>query len=569
MSWFDASGFANLAKSAFKEAQKTIDKALDIKEEEQKASGNRAIDDVDFFSSFNFKNDPKTSSKQAVMSTPTKQEANLWGSFSGSFFEAPKTDTDASIQQLKRSESLHEQLESSNPECSTLSQSISLPEKFIHDQQKSGETKNEANKKKKSSNNSLEQRENILPMLESETNVEVNEKTGLEISNKISSISSGSDKRSSESVEILGSCSQTNTNCTTTPDSEIISGSNSLSFSAVETKKHSESVEILSDSVNTSPSSVEILEDNSIIESPFLSPFDDSKSEPHVSLSDISSYASPMSESKSPRIEEMNETVESSSQKFIQTALSIDKPCPGVKSYQHIDELDEISQAEDSYTSVSESTAVMTVMEAFHQSNQHETILENPESQEISCDTSSLQDPNLNSLKDVKQNLYLPLEPITTQPIQKAECLTEKVENYDPDSVKSTTIELPDLDIPENTSQEQISAILTDSSCEGTLIETSSEDNAIFKQIIQTHTLETEAAPLTSSSYVKNMLADAMTEKGELAGNLDRQIIDGPPRENSPISSERYRIYGIYVYLNYYKEIFINTFFFFVADLIW
>jgi hypothetical protein len=35
MSWFDTSGFANLAKSALKEAQKTIDKALDIKDEEQ------------------------------------------------------------------------------------------------------------------------------------------------------------------------------------------------------------------------------------------------------------------------------------------------------------------------------------------------------------------------------------------------------------------------------------------------------------------------------------------------------------------------------------------------------
>lgn len=34
MSWFDAAGFANLAKSALKEAQKTIDKALDIKDEE-------------------------------------------------------------------------------------------------------------------------------------------------------------------------------------------------------------------------------------------------------------------------------------------------------------------------------------------------------------------------------------------------------------------------------------------------------------------------------------------------------------------------------------------------------
>lgn len=38
MSWFDATGFANLAKSALKEAQKTIDKALDIKEENAPSS---------------------------------------------------------------------------------------------------------------------------------------------------------------------------------------------------------------------------------------------------------------------------------------------------------------------------------------------------------------------------------------------------------------------------------------------------------------------------------------------------------------------------------------------------
>jgi len=34
MSWFDTTGFVNVAKSALKEAQKTIDKALDITEEE-------------------------------------------------------------------------------------------------------------------------------------------------------------------------------------------------------------------------------------------------------------------------------------------------------------------------------------------------------------------------------------------------------------------------------------------------------------------------------------------------------------------------------------------------------
>lgn len=38
MSWFDTSEFANLAKNVLKEAQKTIDKALDIKEDEADAS---------------------------------------------------------------------------------------------------------------------------------------------------------------------------------------------------------------------------------------------------------------------------------------------------------------------------------------------------------------------------------------------------------------------------------------------------------------------------------------------------------------------------------------------------
>lgn len=38
MSWFDATNFANLAKNALKEAQKTIDKALDITESEEEGN---------------------------------------------------------------------------------------------------------------------------------------------------------------------------------------------------------------------------------------------------------------------------------------------------------------------------------------------------------------------------------------------------------------------------------------------------------------------------------------------------------------------------------------------------
>lgn len=35
MSWFDAAGLTSLAKSALKEAQRTIDKALDIEENDE------------------------------------------------------------------------------------------------------------------------------------------------------------------------------------------------------------------------------------------------------------------------------------------------------------------------------------------------------------------------------------------------------------------------------------------------------------------------------------------------------------------------------------------------------
>ena len=39
MSWFEASGFASIAKNALKEAQRTIDKALDIHEDSQVVKG--------------------------------------------------------------------------------------------------------------------------------------------------------------------------------------------------------------------------------------------------------------------------------------------------------------------------------------------------------------------------------------------------------------------------------------------------------------------------------------------------------------------------------------------------
>jgi len=46
MSWFQSTNFAHLAKNALKEAQKTIDKALDISEEDVSSNSNSSVSNV-------------------------------------------------------------------------------------------------------------------------------------------------------------------------------------------------------------------------------------------------------------------------------------------------------------------------------------------------------------------------------------------------------------------------------------------------------------------------------------------------------------------------------------------
>jgi len=79
MSWFDTTKLASMANKAMKEAQKTLDTALDIKDEED--AGDKAtvwnswkMIKSDSDSKISEKSDPSTSS--------------AWGSFSGSFFDA-------------------------------------------------------------------------------------------------------------------------------------------------------------------------------------------------------------------------------------------------------------------------------------------------------------------------------------------------------------------------------------------------------------------------------------------------------------------------------------------------
>lgn len=102
MSWFDAAGLASIAKSALKEAQRTIDKALDIREDElASVPANTPIDtnSDDFFGSWgisqsgNIQTTKTETPAEIITKSPTKSNkmtTSLWGSFTGSFFEAPR-----------------------------------------------------------------------------------------------------------------------------------------------------------------------------------------------------------------------------------------------------------------------------------------------------------------------------------------------------------------------------------------------------------------------------------------------------------------------------------------------
>jgi len=670
MSWFDATGFANLAKSALKEAQKTIDKALDIKEEEPKIIQSHTVETSDFFASWGLQNDEENNKHDNNL--PKQQgSSSIWGSFTGSFFESPKiidgstrkivrhskslqNTTDEDEQQLISSTSVPEKLTeeetkvedksvhkinemdsstvsksvNTNPSISKesndegTSESCTLPEQFVDnvvvpintekyitrsvslDLEQVYQAPRIDNIEDNSATSSdEEEREKYVNEMISENNDTDQASSPTNVFHKVPAVFSESDKKSLESVEILGS--ESNTDCTTTPESDPNSVTNSLSPSVVGIKINSESVEILPDSLVTSPSSVEVLGDWKSDSSPYLSPIDPKNSESPVlntdecvtpciecndmlqpsrdhfvemSSSDISPYESPLEEVKTLNVNSYPCSIDSTPSPNAFSSLDTTKnSClhtdssktspESVEVILDVDELDEVSMAEDSYTSASEGT-VMTVLESFQQldtvKNKIELVDVNvkmstkmhdscSEDKQISTKsgTESILNLSLDSMKE-KHNLHLMIEPITTQPIRKVDYLegvNEKSDISTFSQLMSTTIEPPDPDsysqienvadttiIESNTDQYLIS---TDSSREGTLIESSSEDNATLMCTSDSKVLET---PLTTSSYVKTMLADAMVEKGELI-DMEQHCTE-MPRENSPISSERYHIFG-------------------------
>ncbi|XP_029041906.2 TATA element modulatory factor isoform X1 [Osmia bicornis bicornis] len=668
MSWFDATGFANLAMTALKEAQKTIDKALDIKDEDQKPIENQKEDTSDFFASWGLKKEEDVPHHDKNKDVKQETANSIWGSFTGSFFESPKlsegeynakghskslqtTPTESQktkTQKLVSSSSFSEDYKSKKSSPLKNAKGIKDDKEKISDdkihnvpsQDIAGASTSSAsmqlipastiNTADTPSNNNEELEECSTSTTEESANVvescliekdtafkdnqdeksecekteitEQNSNSESSASNKLSFLSPGSDKKSLESVEILGS--RSNTDCTTTPESEGSSLSNLASPSTAGTKVNSDSVEVLPDSLVTSPSSVEILGDWKSDNSPYISPVEPRNSESSCELerddsvtpcwedindaqsvskenqanpssSDVSPYESPMEEVKTPHNNLDTDTIDSAPSmrtypeaipypnKILSTGHATETSSENVELTHDTNEPDEVSLAEDSYTSASEST-VVTMLESFQHKEQVKSKIEMPMNASSSGQMHDLCSDgkqilkrgsidgslnlSLDSLSE-KHNLHLPIEAITTQPIRKSEyfdgnnkksesdlssfdrLINATIEPAEPDRYstdegthpfKSDTLELTDQHL-----------MSTDSSCEGTLIESSSEENPQLMHKSEEKILE---VPLSASSYVKTMLADAMIEKGEII-ETEAQSAD-MPRENSPISSE-------------------------------
>lgn len=239
MNWFDTSGLTSLAKTALKEAQKTIDKALDIQdesgEEEEAASAadSKAIsspgntpqkDSSDFFASWGLtvsaesaKDDP-CEEQLVVTESPSKSSSqSVWGSFAGSFFEQPKAGESAIVRPPK------------------------------------AKSMNVINDAKYGSQDDLFSKSQLV-MSDSEgleyVNIKPTKADERRSSTRSQQLSLVSSRNSSDSVEVLSQSLKT------TPDSPSVQSISQCS--SIGPKVNSESVEILPDSL-VSPSSIECL----------------------------------------------------------------------------------------------------------------------------------------------------------------------------------------------------------------------------------------------------------------------------------------------------------------------
>lgn len=597
MSWFDTSGFASLAKTALKEAQKTIDKALDIKDDDlaPNSAGHVIATPVDsnnddFFSAWGINqadsvkpaattsvSSPETSTP-VVTKSPTRttnkinnMTASLWGSFTGSFFDSPKDEhpLEKTVQHTVSVESLNDD----SSDLGSIDEKFSKSKLVVREISEDGEgsarsrlssSEVEADEDKDAMKSPLELLQSPLvlepPNLElvGENKVPVRrrERPNSFYLNRLSVISSESGKNSSESVEVLGPNS--GTGCTTTPDSEVTSAAHSISTSssALGVRPCSDSVEVLPDSL-TSPSSVEILGSEAtnshrlsqITDEEFVSPFQSPID--NLTFKEDDFKTSPDS------VEIIPEALEEEEQSIADDSIS--------------------------YMSVSESTdaTVLEPVATKQPDSRYEIVTSRQKfgkemAESLSSEQSLSPERNYNNAEPITQApsrsaMHLPLSHTTmshSQPLQSSvsvntskelsrstQSLINTQQSNILDSVK--IIDIPSLE----------------SSSHSTQIEAQNESNDEGSQSDRTIVAETESAGVessdemqtdstTNSSYLKNMIADAMIEKtpegtaeksnhfldlsqsmlmscqSDGLESISITQLDMPPRDQSPISSE-------------------------------
>ncbi|XP_048514067.1 TATA element modulatory factor isoform X2 [Athalia rosae] len=657
MSWFDASGIASLAKSALKEAQKTIDKALDIKEEDRRKVGPSFDngDNADFFAEWGITNEDGHGIEPQQTAAISKGQTTIsttWGSFAGSFFQTSDADdkslagehevgpnavgsssscraerrcsdnqqlhknlnsmdadsalqhsnTYESFEGLERLIGLDESNEAINEEAFSKSQLVvDLDDEGIHraDRDEGGRhigvaginadvetsTKTEANRVvlQQSGNNisgfDVSKRNAIIGRAEPNTVSCMTSRSSI--------ISAESDIKSSESVEVLGSRSSPDTECTTTPESEAYSVGVSTG-----SRMNSDSVEILADcsSLTTSPSSVEILGEWKCTDSSIISP---------VGVEDTIAYSMDLifdreaTMSNAPyhfegTLEERSSedplgTLSHQSLTADMPLTATNLPCAAAfcqlglpakqtplvqdneqaspDSIELIPEMDcseEPSFAEESYTSASESTMLLTVIEGTGQgqSTDHSRprpteLIDSGSKMHGSCpglhqsvSGTNLVDAQINlSLDSLKEkyshHLCLALAPITTQPFRKsADALEFEVLEPSADSFGNNINKLIKNESSDCHNQVpcQVMLVHKQSPSKSSRVQSSSVDDATSLAQVEIKTLD--PALLTTSSYVKNMLAEAMVEKIEAIDSMESHAQVESVRDNSPISSE-------------------------------
>ncbi|ENN81318.1 hypothetical protein YQE_02285, partial [Dendroctonus ponderosae] len=498
MSWFDAGALANIAKSALKEAQKTIDKALDIKEDAESIQPvNTPVDtnSDDFFGTWGISQSGNvTGSKEEAVDEATKQSkmtTSIWGSFTGSFFvdnTTPKESHSHSVESLDDSIGIEEEKDFSKSK---------LVVQCREDDQLNEESINKLQTPVADALVEVDLDSECSQLGQSQSVVSIRKHVdkSQSLANRLSVISSEGSKNNSESIDVL-----TSTECTTTPESDILSfGLSTSNSSEVHGfKQNSESVEILGESV-TSLSSVDIIGSDSA-NSRRLSQHTDE-------------FVSPL---ESPCVE---------------GKLSLPSEQISPESIEIIpEEQDENSVAEDtmSYTSISESTSATVLDTVFNIHIKPQKMLKDT----YNSDTGSLSPDRSFGIGEAitrapGRSMHLPLQQVSHNHIL-IDTQPQSINKQELPKILETTniIDFPQEDDAMRSSgnfhvnRENLEEITIFSIGSETQFDTSTEDGSISdRTLVETQenvmesssdTTSTTTETSSNSTHLKNMLADAM-----------------------------------------------------------